>query len=70
MDRTELQAFCELLMVLDRYPLGVHNERIVKGYINQVAKSFGYGDWVDAYHNLDADIDEECFDQGQFGVGA
>lgn len=48
---TELRELCIWRMVSDPFPLGP-NDNIIDDFLNKVSQSFGFQDWIDAYHNL------------------
>lgn len=48
---SQLKQLCTLLMVNDPWPAGVDQDEVV-AVVNELAKSHGYTDWVDAYHKL------------------
>ena len=52
MNRKELRALMNLLMVSDPSPLSSAEDAALRDVADRVAMEFGYHDWIDAYHNL------------------
>ena len=53
MDKEQLNAFCELLMCSDPWPVDTAgNMETVKNFVDAQARALGYADWIDAYHQL------------------
>jgi hypothetical protein len=47
---TELVVVCVLLMASDPFPAGNVNRAKFEAMANRLARSYGYKDWLDAYH--------------------
>ena len=60
MNKTQLNAFCVLLMCSDPWPVDetvnggrdAGNMATVKEFVDEQAKALGYADWIDAFHQL------------------
>jgi len=54
----EYGAFLKLAMVSDPWPLTERNRNTFVELLNDEADARGYNDWVHAYHDLHAEVDE------------
>lgn len=53
MKKEEYKALIHALMMLDDpEQLIADHIVILKLYANRVAKTYGFGDWIEAYHNM------------------
>jgi hypothetical protein len=53
MSKEQLYAFCELLICSDPWPVETPgNMDLVKACVDEQARSLGFTDWIDAYHQL------------------
>lgn len=52
MERKEFRALLDALMVSDPWPDKCFN--ILEDYANKVSTYYGYSDWIEAYHKLEA----------------
>lgn len=52
MNTREFRAFLNLFMCSDPWPLSDTEHQILTEWADHEAESWGYTDWIDAYHEL------------------